>query len=259
MSETVWSILRGPPAYFPRTPWGPFSAIAAAALIMLISRVFLPFCLFAYTYGKWPSADLRILAVSPALGFFQQTLELGLVWLAAGLRGGKRSAVLALNRASGGAQTYIVLACLVTLIMMPIVFFFNSFGVHGYARWGPALVNSTNSLVNGAAPSGTLAILLVLLLGAPLSEEFLIRGFLLSAIARSRIGFWGAALVTNALFTILHGGYPLLVLVAIPFTFGLMMSYIIWKTGSLWACVIAHAATNLFSALTLVVRQIILA
>ena len=85
---------------------------------------------FAYTYGKWPSADLRIIAVSPALEFFQQTLELRLVWLAAGLHGGTRSAVLALNRASGGAQTYIVLACLVTLIMMPIVFFFNSFGVH---------------------------------------------------------------------------------------------------------------------------------
>ena len=35
--------------------------------------------------------------------------------------------------------------------------------------------------------------LLVVGIGAPLSEELLFRGFLLSALARSRLGFAGAA------------------------------------------------------------------
>ena len=44
-------------------------------------------------------------------------------------------------------------------------------------------------------------------IGAPLSEELLFRGFLLSALAKSRLGFWGAALIATALWTSLHIGY----------------------------------------------------
>ena len=40
--------------------------------------------------------------------------------------------------------------------------------------------------------------LLVVGIGAPLSEELLFRGFLLSALAGSRVGFWGGALITTA-------------------------------------------------------------
>ena len=41
--------------------------------------------------------------------------------------------------------------------------------------------------------AGLALALLVVGIGAPLSEELLFRGFLLSALARTRLGFWGAA------------------------------------------------------------------
>ena len=49
--------------------------------------------------------------------------------------------------------------------------------------------------------------LLVVGVGAPLSEELLFRGFLLSALARSRLGFAGGAVITTAWWTALHAGY----------------------------------------------------
>jgi len=48
----------------------------------------------------------------------------------------------------------------------------------------------------------------VALIGAPFVEEFMFRGFLLSALAKSKIGFWSAAIFTDAAWTAVHS--PLL-------------------------------------------------
>jgi membrane protease YdiL (CAAX protease family) len=85
--------------------------------------------------------------------------------------------------------------------------------------------------------------LLVVGVGAPLSEELLFRGFLLSALARSRLGFAGGALVTTSLWTALHAGYSLAGIVEV-FTIGLFFSWLLWRTGSLRVPMFCHALYN---------------
>ncbi|MBN9276326.1 MAG: CPBP family intramembrane metalloprotease [Hyphomicrobium sp.] len=82
-------------------------------------------------------------------------------------------------------------------------------------------------------------------IGAPLSEEFLFRGFLLSALARWRGGFWPAALLANAVWTSFHFGYSVAGVLEV-FVGGLYLSWLLWRTGNLWMPIIAHAATNIF-------------
>jgi membrane protease YdiL (CAAX protease family) len=79
-------------------------------------------------------------------------------------------------------------------------------------------------------------------LGAPLSEELLFRGFLLSALTRP-LGFWGAALLANAPWTALHWGYSSVGLTQV-FVIGLFFSWLLWRTGSLRVPILCHAAFN---------------
>jgi Type II CAAX prenyl endopeptidase Rce1-like len=83
----------------------------------------------------------------------------------------------------------------------------------------------------------------VLALGAPLAEELLFRGFLLSALARTRAGFAGAALISTSLWTALHAGYSLIGIVEV-FTIGLFFSWMLWRTGSLRVPIFCHALYN---------------
>ena len=94
--------------------------------------------------------------------------------------------------------------------------------------------------------------LLVLLLAAvvlaPLWEELTFRGFLLSALAQSRLGFRGAALVTNSAWTALHWNYSAAGLTAV-FTAGTVLTWLLWRTGSIRVPIAAHGIANLFAVL----------
>jgi membrane protease YdiL (CAAX protease family) len=81
-------------------------------------------------------------------------------------------------------------------------------------------------------------------IGAPLSEELLFRGFLISALAKWRGGFWPAALITNAVWTTFHLGYSLAGMIEV-FLGGLYISWLLWRTGGIWLPIIAHGATNI--------------
>jgi membrane protease YdiL (CAAX protease family) len=94
--------------------------------------------------------------------------------------------------------------------------------------------------------------MVVLAIGAPLSEELIYRGFLLSALARTRLGFWGAALVVTAVWTALHD-YSAFGVVGV-FMMGPVLSWLLWRTGSLRVTIFCHALNN---ALALVAHQLI--
>ena len=79
---------------------------------------------------------------------------------------------------------------------------------------------------------------------APLWEEFTFRGFLLSALARSPLGFWGGAVVSNGLWTTLHATYSWAGLVSV-FLAGLILSWLVWRTGSIKPALVAHGLGNL--------------
>lgn len=85
--------------------------------------------------------------------------------------------------------------------------------------------------------------LLVIGIGAPLSEELLFRGFLFSGLAKSRLGLVGTSVLTAVLWTALHFGYSLFGLIEV-LAIGLYFSWLLVRTGSVWVTIFCHAVYN---------------
>ncbi|MGI9423415.1 MAG: CPBP family intramembrane glutamic endopeptidase [Hyphomicrobiaceae bacterium] len=85
--------------------------------------------------------------------------------------------------------------------------------------------------------------ILVLCIGAPISEEILFRGFLLGRLAHTRLGFLGAALIATVGWTALHWGYSEVGMVEV-FIAGLLFSWALWRSRSLWVPIAFHGAYN---------------
>lgn len=87
----------------------------------------------------------------------------------------------------------------------------------------------------------------VLVIGAPVCEELIFRGYLMNRLAETRLGFGGATIVSTTGWTLLHAGYSTAGLMEV-FLAGLLFSWALWKTGSLWVPILFHAIYN-FSVL----------
>ena len=100
--------------------------------------------------------------------------------------------------------------------------------------------------------SGNTALLALLVIGvgAPLSEELLFRGFLFSGLAKSRLGLIGTSILTAVLWTALHFGYSVFGLIEV-LAIGLYFSWLLVKTGSLWVTIFCHAVYNTVVGLVL--------
>ncbi len=92
------------------------------------------------------------------------------------------------------------------------------------------------------SPVWPLAVLTVAV-GAPISEEMLFRGYLLPALARSRLGMRGAALLSTLAWTGLHAGYSAAGMVEV-FLIGLYFCWLLWRSGSLRLPIACHVAVN---------------
>jgi uncharacterized protein len=93
--------------------------------------------------------------------------------------------------------------------------------------------------------------LIVIGMGAPVSEEILFRGYLLTAFRRSSLGFLPSALITTSLWTLLHFTYSAAGLIEV-FMVGMLFSTMVRATGSLRPALFCHAVYN--SALVLGLR-----
>jgi membrane protease YdiL (CAAX protease family) len=92
-------------------------------------------------------------------------------------------------------------------------------------------------ILEGPAVIGSLA--LVVLWG-PLAEEVFFRGFVFPGL-KGWIGGVGAAAVSSLLFALVH--FDLRVMIPF-FVIGLLLAWLYHRTGSLWSCLVAHAAWN---------------
>jgi hypothetical protein len=179
-------------------------------------------------------ANGTFLALAAAVG---APLMVGLVVLAIALRNGPSvRAYLALHRVSGRALATASLAALVLAMIE-----------HGVNSWLgrpiPAFVADT---YQSAANPALLWLAIVVL--APISEETVFRGFLLTGLLPS----WGAAasvLVTAAIFTALHGGQYTAWDLAFLFCFGVALGVGRVRTGSLYVSIAMHATMNLAALL----------
>jgi membrane protease YdiL (CAAX protease family) len=87
-------------------------------------------------------------------------------------------------------------------------------------------------------------------IGAPLAEEFVFRGQIFAALAQTRIGFVGSAIVTSAMWAALHISEPA-PFVGLIFLMGLILSWLLVRFGSLWVTIVCHCAWNAIATITL--------
>jgi CAAX protease family protein len=243
-------LLRGPPAYEPRTPWSPIAGLLAAIIIVgasiLVSVLVLGSKIIAgpSSGGASPGTWRQDTSAMATLAIWQATTVV-LTLLASLLFGGQARDVLALRPPAGPRRPYLKAVLLMGALQVAV-------SAVQYTFLPQDMYADLRPFVKLFGEQWVLA-LLVVGVGAPLSEELLFRGFLLSALAHSRLGFAGAALVTTGLWTALHAGYSLAGIVEV-FTIGIFFSWLLWRTGSLRVPMFCHALYN--SLIVLVLRHV---
>jgi uncharacterized protein len=239
-------LLRGPGAYRPRTPWPPLRAFLATFLIVGASIVGVVLMLGSGTVARMPEAGQLPQGTTQlaTLGIWQVT-TIALTLAASAMFGGRIRDVLALGRPVGAPLVYLRAIALMAALQIGV-------SIVQYSFFPQDMYADLRPFVRLFGEQWVLA-LLVVGVGAPLSEELLFRGFLLSALARSRIGFWPGALITTGLWTALHAGYST-VGIAEVFLIGLFFCWLLWRTGSLRVAIFCHALYN--SLIVLVLRYV---
>jgi uncharacterized protein len=243
------SLLQGPPAYMARTPWTPIkgllTAVAIVGLSIIAGLVLLTLLGGDAATINLPGPQSAAAEATAGLRFFAiwQAGVVVLTLLASAMLGGRIRDVLALRPPAGGWRTYcgaiVALATLQAAVS----------GVQFMTNRGDLYVDLRPFVELVRGPDWVLAAA-VIGIGAPLSEELLFRGFLLSALAKSRLGFWGAALIATALWTSLHVGYTVVGILEVSIV-GLFFSWLLWRTGSLRVAILCHALYNSLIVLTL--------
>ncbi|MBL8566131.1 MAG: CPBP family intramembrane metalloprotease [Hyphomicrobiaceae bacterium] len=231
----VSGLFRGPPAYRPRTPWPTGAALVAAiGIVIFAMSAGLAGSLIVTPPADAPSGD-GVWPFVAALSVSQLSAILLTIYAARAFRGRPRD-VLSLRPPAQGAASYPV-----ALVMMLAIF-----GCYTWIVW----LIDPNVVTKDVSPFVALMrseawwlALAAIAIGAPLMEELVFRGFLLSALSRSRLGFAAGSVVTSAFWTSLHASYSLFGLLEV-FAVGLYFSWLLWRTGSLRVPIFCHAAYN---------------
>jgi membrane protease YdiL (CAAX protease family) len=87
---------------------------------------------------------------------------------------------------------------------------------------------------------------LALVIVAPLTEEWLFRGFLLGGYAVSRLGHIGAVIVTSAAWASMHVQYEFFFIAQI-FILGLVFGWLRLRSGSMVLTLLLHALVNFYA------------
>jgi membrane protease YdiL (CAAX protease family) len=83
---------------------------------------------------------------------------------------------------------------------------------------------------------------------APVTEEFLVRGFLYRGWSESRLRPFGAIVLSSLVWTAMHLQYDWFFFGEI-FSIGLLLGYLRYRTGSIWLTVFVHGLNNLLATL----------
>jgi membrane protease YdiL (CAAX protease family) len=238
------ALFKGPARYVANTPWGPGGAIFAAFVVFIGQIAGVAIAVLALESGAGPEGEAvtpdNIVSLASPVGLTimiaSQIASVILVWLFAG-RKGMRKEVLKLGGERPAWTTYLAGGLLV--IVMTGLVEAALYGVVGFDYKA-----DTKDMAEGILSSYWPGVIVVAVVLAPLWEELTFRGFLLPALAQTRLGFWGAALLSNAAWASLHFNYSIAGLVSV-FTAGLVLSWLLWRTGSIRVPIAAHAIANI--------------
>ncbi len=227
-------LTEGPSAYAPNSGWPAWSVLPAAAGIIALAMT--AGGLVGWKFG---------LAWGALAG---QALTVVLTLLAGGLSAERRADVLALKRPAQGWAVVpwaLLPLFIITGLWTAALLFLKPTTIYEDLR-------PFQELMHGSA---MWVMLPVIAIGAPLSEELLFRGFVFSGLAKTRLGFWGTALLTTILWTALHAGYSAYGLIEV-LGIGLYFSWLLIRTGSVWVTILCHALYNSVIAIALVLVKL---
>jgi hypothetical protein len=233
----------GPPLYRAQSPWNPAETVLLALLTIFLSVLASITLLVLLGGAKGQTAEIALSdAKAVWLQLVMQLVAVLLLLRFAGGRGADPANVLALEPAPGHPAIYLVLPVAMWIAFIPLDLVSISAAPDQFREDMRALDGIMKSV-------GILPTLLFTLIGAPLAEEMLFRGFLFAGLARSRMGPFGAAVVSSLLWAAIHRYSP--VGTASIFLQGLGASYLLWRTGSLYLCIGWHAFNNLMAIVLL--------
>jgi membrane protease YdiL (CAAX protease family) len=128
-----------------------------------------------------------------------------------------------------------------------MVAFFVFLGVTAYLF--PSVDQSSVMTSEYGALTGNMTALvlywLVLVVSAPVAEEIIFRGFLFRGWSESKLGGFGALMLTSLIFGAIHLQYSVQGMIAVV-GMGLMFGVVRWRTGSTVLTIMMHAAWNLW-------------
>jgi uncharacterized protein len=232
------------PRYTPATTWPPLLGLGMTALNLL--AMFLLSAIPILVAGALSTDKLNLKSLIDLTDPGTVTLVLGgalaaqavatllLLW-SSKWRGGRVVDTLALRKPFAGSTSY--------LWAIPAFVVFGALaGI--VVQWLSPKANlaDTQMMLKFAHSPIWWLLGLVAIVGAPIYEELMFRGFLFSALAKSAIGFVGTAVVTSFLWALIHG-YSVAGIGTI-FILGLALSAILYRTGSTRVTMACHAAYN---------------
>lgn len=230
--------------YDTSTRWRPWPAFGVVMLIIVASTGIALAGTFLLLKSGGSSAQFNPASGRSLLAMLaaQMTMIVGALW-AARAKSESLTEALALKPPAGGFATYAkALAALLAAVGLYT-------GVTYLLDHDPSSdMAEMMSIIRG--PWWPVA-LVVIGLGAPLSEELLFRGFLQTALVPTRLGYWGAAIVTTTIWTALHAGYSIFGLVEV-YMVGLIFALYLRVTGSLRVTLVCHAIYNTIVALFMI-------
>ncbi len=238
------ALVRGPAAYMGRSGWPVWAVLPAAVLIFALAALIGGAFSFGYAFLSGAGLPAAAPGTIPPQMMMQLAawiigLQVGMIVLtviAAGFFSSNRAAALALKPPAGGWWV-------LPLALIPL-FLITAAWTGLLLWWQPSVVIQDLRPFQQLLQGDTLwLILAAICIGAPFSEELLFRGFLFSALAKSRLGLIGTSLVTTVLWTSLHAGYSIFGLIEV-LGIGLYLSWVLVRTGSLWVTIFCHAAYN---------------
>ena len=232
-----------------RTPWGSWSALFMSigfilfqVLMIIIVGLILVFTMVGgqvFAGGIATQAMTALIDPMIIAFFLSYVLTLGFIAFVAGRYGGTVSEVLLFkyprSSVANGIFGVVALATFFAGLSYVIETFFAQDAVQSEAQMKEIFAALKNSAFLWFGVG-------VIVVGAPILEEMVFRGFLLNALAKGRLGFWGASVVTSALWALIHG-YAVSMAVGL-FIFGLLLSLMVRRTGSIWHSIGLHALWN---------------
>lgn len=226
--------------------WTPAQAVVFALVVVGVAQLF-GYIILQLWMGRSQTRALDPVLMSGARGLaaayafvvvqlIVQIVQIALAWLMAGWLGGSRRAALALVPVQLSWSRWIGFVFLFFVVKTVASVF-----AAGFTGSSPSAEMEPFRLLLRDPTTQYLFLVTVVLAG--LGEELVFRGVLSRTFEATPLGFWLGAGLVNGLFAMVHlqygAGGQLVV-----FVIGMTLSWIRLRTGSLWPCIVCHAANN---------------